>query len=494
MVRVSVSVIVPVYNAQDYLAKCIDSVLSQTYEDFELILVNDGSKDGSPEICDRYQQMDSRIKVIHKANEGPSATRNVGLDITEGKYICFLDSDDYIEPDLLEKTVAIMEQRQCDCVAYGMIRENVQGVHLENIAYKPVDIKIATEEERMNFLLKYLLNYRVGWEVWNRVFRGDIIRDNKLRFLHDVAYAEDMLFSFRYMLYANSCVVLPDCPYHYVQHSDSLMGQSKFRNVLPQMCVLAQEAYRSVEKANLPLVLRDFPMIYLHLLEWQTRPYVAEKGIGWVKEELAKLPFNEFWPVDAAQQRQLYQELMMRYGDIDGAVTVVIPILTKAELPQAENYIEKLLGQTLQKLDILILSKEALQPNTRNIRVRWEQVENLDAEGIVCTAFEKAYGENIYFADCSDELPVDFCERMADVMKYNACGTVILTEEQPMFVDRDSVYDRIKFRQLMGMQKFFRGKAMIRRDLLEESGIAPMGHLARYMADVLLSNHVLLIR
>ena len=83
---------------------------------------------------------------------------------------------------------------------------------------------------------------------------------------------------------------------------------------------------------------------------------------------------------------------------------------------------------------------------------------------------------------------------MADVMKYNACGTVILTEEQPMFVDRDSVYDRIKFRQLMGMQKFFRGKAMIRRDLLEESGIAPMGHLARYMADVLLSNHVLLIR
>ena len=495
MEAVNVSVIVPVYNVQDYLAKCIDSVLSQTYEDFELILVNDGSKDSSPQICDSYLQKDARIKVIHKENGGLSSARNAGLDVAKGKYIYFLDSDDYIDPMLLEKTIAVMEQQQCDWVAFGMIKEDTQGNHIENIAFKPIQLKITTEEERMRFLLKYLLNYRMGWEACSHVFRGDIIRENHLRFVSErIVFAEDMLFSFTYWLYAGSCAVVQDCLYHYVQRTDSLMGKSKFRNVLPQIHTLSQEAHEAMVRAGLTLPQKNFAMIYMHILEWQIRPYVAEKGVAWVKDELGKLQYQKFWPEEKVQQLQLYQDLMKRYGGIDGVVTVVLPVLTKEELPQAESCIEKLLTQTLQKLDVLILSKEELQLDSRDIRVRAEQVENPDAETIVRSACEKAYGEYIYFVDSSVELPVGFFERLADALKYNDCGTVILTEEQPMFVDRNSVYDRRKFRKFIRDYKIPCHRVMLRRDLLEESGLGCLGDLTRYMSDILLSDHILITK
>ena len=234
-------------------------------------------------------------------------------------------------------------------------------------------------------------------------------------------------------------------------------------------------------------------MLYLHLLEWQTRPYVAEKGIAWVKEELGKLPYNEFWPVEKGEQRGLYQDLMARYGGIDGVVTVVLTVSSKDDLPRTEQCIEKLLGQTLQKLDILVLSKEELELNVQDISVRWEQVESLEPEKVVEFAFTRAYGESVYFADQSEELSVRFFEWLADVMKYNACGTVILTDGPSMFVDRDSIYDRRKFRELLRDKKIPCHKALFRRDLLEESGLGCMGDVRRYMADILLTNHILMI-
>ena len=97
----AISIIIPVYNAENYLRRCIDSVLSQSFTDFELILVDDGSKDKSPQICDEYASQDTRVRVIHKANGGVSAARNDGLDIAKGEYITFIDSDDWVERDYL---------------------------------------------------------------------------------------------------------------------------------------------------------------------------------------------------------------------------------------------------------------------------------------------------------------------------------------------------------------------------------------------------------
>lgn len=495
MEAVNVSVIVPVYNVQDYLAKCIDSVLSQTYEDFELILVNDGSKDSSPEICDGYLQKDARIKVIHKENGGLSSARNAGLDVAKGKYIYFLDSDDYIEPMLLEKTITVMEQQQCDWVAFGMIKEDTLGNHIENIAFKPIQLKITTEEERMRFLLKYLLNYRMGWEACSHLFRGDIIRENNLRFVSErTVFAEDMLFSFTYWLYAGSCAVIQDCLYHYIQRTDSLMGKSKFRNVLPQIHALSQVAYEAVVRAGLTLLQKDFAMIYMHILEWQTRPYVAEKGVAWVKDELSKLQYQQFWPEEKAQQNQLYQDLMKRYGGLSGVVTVVLPVLTKEELPQAESCIEKLLTQTLQKLDVLILSKEELQLSSQDVRIRQSHKQSMDEDGILRAAFAESHGEYLYFANSNTQLPVNFLERISDVLKYNACSTVILTQDKASFIDRDSLYDRRKFRDYIRTNSTSCHEVMVRRDLLEESGLACMDDLREFGTDIILSGHTIMIQ
>ena len=114
-----VSVIVPVYKVESYLRKCVDSILGQSFSDFEVILVDDGSPDNCGAICDDYATRDQRVKVIHKINGGLSDARNVGLDVAIGQYICFVDSDDWIEQDLLKDNVAVLEHSGADLSIFG---------------------------------------------------------------------------------------------------------------------------------------------------------------------------------------------------------------------------------------------------------------------------------------------------------------------------------------------------------------------------------------
>ena len=115
-----ISVIVPVYNVEKYLHECVDSILTQTFTDFELILVDDGSPDNCPVICDEYASKDKRIKVIHKENGGGAQSRNVGLDCSRGAYIGFVDSDDHILPDMYEKMFCRIEEEQADIACCGL--------------------------------------------------------------------------------------------------------------------------------------------------------------------------------------------------------------------------------------------------------------------------------------------------------------------------------------------------------------------------------------
>lgn len=128
-----VSVIVPVYQVEAYLARCLDSLLAQTFEDFELILVNDGTRDGCPEIMNAYAAKDARIRILHKENGGLSSARNAGLDVAQGEYVAFVDSDDYVAPALLEDTVRAAEQSGADLVLfnYQLVVDGVeQGPYL----------------------------------------------------------------------------------------------------------------------------------------------------------------------------------------------------------------------------------------------------------------------------------------------------------------------------------------------------------------------------
>ena len=126
MQKKKISVIVPIYNTENYLRKCVDSLLCQTYESLQIILVNDGSKDASPEICDEYARQDKRITVVHKANGGLSSARNAGLEVAEGQYIGFVDSDDYVAPQMYEKLIEAITNNDCDIanVMYERVDEN----------------------------------------------------------------------------------------------------------------------------------------------------------------------------------------------------------------------------------------------------------------------------------------------------------------------------------------------------------------------------------
>lgn len=491
MEQIMVSIIVPVYNVQEYLKKCVESVLAQTYRDFELILVDDGSTDNSPSICDSYLVRE-QVHVIHKENGGPSSARNAGLDIAQGKYIYFADSDDYIEPDLLEKTVSLMEEKQLDCVSFGMVKETPEGELLEKIHYVPRELHICTEEDRLEFQLKYLLNYRIGWEACNRVYRGDIIRDNRLRFVSERKFAEDMLFTFCYWLHARSCMVLHEIYYHYVQRGNSLMGASRKRNVLPQTYALSRDAYGFVCQRDLPLIREHFIMIHLHLLEWQTRPHVADNGIDWVKQELESMDHRFFLP-NGISLEEAYRKSLIACGRWDGFLTVAVSVPDDTSWEKVPSYIRNLQEQTLLKLDILLLVREERVLEAPDPRIRQIVTTVETASDLIRTAFQESYGEYLYFADLDEPKPGHFLCRGCDVMKYNNCGTVIFTSGQGGFTDSAYAPSRYHFREEVKKKKIPSHMAMVRTDLLENSGLSCMEDLRDYMTDILLADHVLMM-
>ncbi|MCI6435916.1 MAG: glycosyltransferase family 2 protein [Clostridiales bacterium] len=496
MEPVRVSIVVPVYNTGNYLKKCVDSILSQTCGDFELILVDDGSTDDSPAICDRCSQADGRIRVIHKENGGLSSARNAGLELARGKYICFVDSDDYVSPDLLETVVPVMEENGCDWVAFGMVKEDPAGALIEKIGFKPCRVRISSEEERMNFLLEYLLNYRLGWEAWSHVFRGDLIREHHLRFVSErEIFAEDMLFSFTYWMYAHSCVVLDKQPYHYIQREESLMGESKKRNVLPQIHRLAQQAYRAALDAGQTYIQDHFEILYWHFLEWQTRPYVARHGIGWVRETMAQLEPPAFLPRESSALRRVYLERVKQFGRLDGFATVAVPVSSEAEAARAEVYVRRLLAeQTLQKLDVLILSPRELPLTCDDARVRQVCLSSFEKGDLIRAAFRESWGAYLYFADPGESLPARFLEQACDTLKYSYCSAVFFREPPLGFFDMGVPEHRLRLRRLLRAKAVPVRSGVFRSDLLEESGLSCMEELQEYVPDIILSGHAMVIQ
>ena len=219
-----VSVIVPVYKVEPYLHRCVDSILAQTFTDFELILVDDGSPDNCGAICDEYAAMDRRVRAIHQENGGVSKARNSGLDAAVGKYVYFCDGDDYVEKELLKDAVQAM-------AGYDMVVFNRDDVDVNDCLVRcATDYHIESEkwnklEYRSVFLTLNFFRWEIGSTVWCRLFRREIIDRNVLRFPENTVIAEDIYFVFCYLLYSNSVCVIPGVYYHYVKHQGSTMAE-----------------------------------------------------------------------------------------------------------------------------------------------------------------------------------------------------------------------------------------------------------------------------
>ena len=216
-----VSIIIPVYNAEKTLERCVDSILSQDFRDLELLLIDDGSRDGSPDICDRYAERDSRVRVFHKENGGVSRARNLGLSEAGGRYIQFVDSDDWIAHDATAELFSAAESQDCDmviCDFYRVVGKRVQqkGSIDEETAF--------SRQVYAEYMMENPADFYYG-VLWNKLFRRDIIDRYELRMNEEVSWCEDFMFVLDYLVHAENFFAVQKPLYYYVKTKGSLVSQ-----------------------------------------------------------------------------------------------------------------------------------------------------------------------------------------------------------------------------------------------------------------------------
>lgn len=235
------SIIVPVYNVEKYLRKCIESIISQTFSDFELILVDDGSPDKSPKICDEYAQKDSRIKVIHKKNGGLMSAWKAGFGLSKGKFIGFVDSDDWIDPEMYEKMSNTILEDKADMVQCDIIQETKNP----NLSYCKIKEKCCfTGNQIIDDLLPKVLNY---WETdgmifvnsrCNKLIKRELIESNLKYCNEKISNGEDLNLILPIILDCKKIMCVP-CPhYHYRVNQESLTRQAYKKNYTEQVFLL----------------------------------------------------------------------------------------------------------------------------------------------------------------------------------------------------------------------------------------------------------------
>lgn len=208
------SIIVPVYKVEPYLRRCIDSILAQTSLDFELILVDDGSPDNCPGICDEYAENDNRIKVIHQTNGGLSSARNRGIAAAEGKYLLFCDSDDYVSPHWCQQLL-VQIQKTPNAWVYC---DYVKVAESEPCCFESSEV---LEPEAQTYYRAYTKG--VSAYVWNKIYSAATIKENGLVFCESGTIFEDVDFNLKYLQFCDDCIFLPQKLYGYVQRQDSIM-------------------------------------------------------------------------------------------------------------------------------------------------------------------------------------------------------------------------------------------------------------------------------
>ncbi len=228
--NIKLSIILPAYNGEIYISDMIESVLAQTYKYFELIIVNDGSKDSTLEICEKYAQKDSRITVINQTNKGICGARNTGLEAANGEYIGFLDQDDKIKKNMFEQLIYHIEKNNADMVISGkcyiVVKQNGSEFK-ETIVYKD---ELIDDKNNIKKLMFNRSNSRELVTIWNCLYRSKIIKENSIQFDSTFKFGgEDNIFNVEYASYCKSIYITSDVFYQYFQRS-GFSTSTKFNN------------------------------------------------------------------------------------------------------------------------------------------------------------------------------------------------------------------------------------------------------------------------
>ncbi len=259
-----VSVIVPVYNVEKYIDRCINSIVNQTYGQLEIILVDDGSADSCPEICDDWSQKDSRIRVIHKTNAGLGLARNTGIDKAKGEYICFFDSDDYIDLQTIEKCVCSAKKYNSDVVLFGFCdafengEEKPLPVTDSNLVYKGDDI--------LRCLLPDLLMNSNGLDIsaCAKMFRLDLLKNNGIYFKSErEIISEDAFFTIELFKKVSVASIVTESLYYYYKTVGSLTRTYR-KDRQTKNDVFLKETIRYIKENNYPDIVKSAVTVCYH--------------------------------------------------------------------------------------------------------------------------------------------------------------------------------------------------------------------------------------
>lgn len=225
-----VSVVIPIYNVEKYLDRCLNSVVNQTYRNLEIILVDDGSPDNCPAMCDGWAKRDDRIRVIHKKNAGLGMARNTGIDHATGQYICFFDSDDYIERETIEKALSLGKSRNADIVVFGMSSVNQAGQITGQIIPNAPEVSYSGDAVQNVFLPDLIDNRHNGAQIkglclsaWSCLYSMELIRKIQWRFVSERELISEDSYSLIWLYRYVDCVaILPEAMYFYCENQTSL--------------------------------------------------------------------------------------------------------------------------------------------------------------------------------------------------------------------------------------------------------------------------------
>ena len=255
-----VTVIIPVFNRIKTLNKCVDSVLAQTYSDLEIILVDDGSTDSSENLCDKYKETDARIRVIHGCNQGAAFARNLGIENAKGEYITFIDSDDYVTPDYVEKLVEAFEKN--DCVLAICNSYNVKNGK---------STKRRLTENRQCYVNDYIngtfYDKIEGGTCWGKLYKTSDIK----HIFREFNYCEDIFYVFEYLAGKEGYIaIVPEYLYYYVRHEDSITGLNRVEDLMDvlrsceEIRNACHEKYPEYKDSSDSLLINNAFFVYLN--------------------------------------------------------------------------------------------------------------------------------------------------------------------------------------------------------------------------------------
>lgn len=410
---VMVSIIIPVYNAQKTLTRCIESVLSQEFTEFELILVDDGSSDLSGEICNEYVKRDARVKVIHKENSGVSETRNMGIEAAQGKYLQFVDADDWITSDATKLLVREAEENKCELVIADFYRVIKNRVSTKSSIRED---GVVTREEFAEHMKDNPADFYYG-VLWNKLFCRDIVIQKSIRMDENISWCEDFLFNLEYILHINKVFILHVPIYYYLKTEGSLVSQSMGVGVALRTKLLVFEYYNEFYKNvyDEKEYARKRLGIYRYLIDVAGDSTVAgriftnSKKLGEERVPIAQqaISGNDYLTINYRNAKILeryYQTVGLKYeltlNDVKvlAHISQINVVKSKTELADYANLSNTALNRSLQKLT----AKKMIEINKGK---QCLEIKIIDAGKPVLSELEKIFRDydNLRFQGFTEE-------------------------------------------------------------------------------------------